>query len=109
MTTKIDPERHFVIESAGHAIALGRVENSSGILRPEPGAGTRLQIDSLHVELADAARDQFYDRQFTIVEADIVYYRLIWEKPNGGRLEMVWRYEQYFYDDWASGFMTTRR
>ena len=31
---------------------------------------------------------------------------LIWEKPDGGRLEMVWRYEQYFYDDWASGFMT---
>lgn len=24
----------------------------------------------------------------------------------GGRLEMVWRYEQYYYDNWASGFIT---
>lgn len=37
-----------------------------------------------------------------------VYYRLLWKKPSGEKLEMLWRYEQYFYPDngWASGFMT---
>jgi hypothetical protein len=37
-----------------------------------------------------------------------LYYRLLWKKPSGEKLEMLWRYEQYFYSDsgWASGFMT---
>jgi hypothetical protein len=37
-----------------------------------------------------------------------VYYRVLWKKPAGAKLEMMWRYEQYFYpgNGWASGFMT---
>jgi hypothetical protein len=37
-----------------------------------------------------------------------LYYRLLWKKSSGAKLEMLWRYEQYFYpaNDWASGFMT---
>jgi hypothetical protein len=37
-----------------------------------------------------------------------LYYRLLWKKSSGEKLEMVWRYEQYFYpgNGWASGFMT---
>jgi hypothetical protein len=37
-----------------------------------------------------------------------MYYLLLWKKPSGAKLEMVWRYEQYFYpgNGWASGFMT---
>ena len=37
-----------------------------------------------------------------------IYYRLLWKKPSGAKLEMLWRYEQYFYpgDGWASVFMT---
>jgi hypothetical protein len=37
-----------------------------------------------------------------------VYYQLNWKKPSGAILEMVWRYEQYFYpaNGWGSGFMT---
>jgi hypothetical protein len=36
-----------------------------------------------------------------------LYYRLLWKKPSGAKLEMLWRYEQYFYpgNGWASGFM----
>jgi hypothetical protein len=36
-----------------------------------------------------------------------LYYRLTWKKQNGAKLDMLWRYEQYFYptDGWASGFM----
>jgi len=37
-----------------------------------------------------------------------IYYRLLWNKPSGAKLEMLWHYEQYFYpgNGWASGFMT---
>ena len=37
-----------------------------------------------------------------------LYYRLLWKKPSGAKLEMLWRYEQYSYPDsgWANGFMT---
>jgi hypothetical protein len=37
-----------------------------------------------------------------------LYYRLVWKKSSGAKLEMLWRYEQYFYpaNGWASGFMT---
>ena len=37
-----------------------------------------------------------------------LYYQVRWHKQNGEKLEMLWRYEQYFYpgDGWASGFMT---
>src|SRR5213080_4833027 len=37
-----------------------------------------------------------------------LYYRLVWKKPSGAKLEILWRYEQYSYpgNGWASGFMT---
>jgi len=37
-----------------------------------------------------------------------LYYRVRWKKPSDATLEMLWRYEQYFYpgNGWASGFMT---
>jgi len=37
-----------------------------------------------------------------------LYYRVLWTKPSGTQLQMLWRYEQYFYpgNGWASGFMT---
>ena len=37
-----------------------------------------------------------------------IYYRLLWKKTSGAKLEMLWRYEQYLYpaNGWGSGFMT---
>jgi hypothetical protein len=36
------------------------------------------------------------------------YYEIRWGKSSGAKLEMLWRYEQFFYpgNGWASGFMT---
>ena len=36
------------------------------------------------------------------------YRKLTWKKPNGATLEMIWRYEQYFYqqDRWTNALMT---
>jgi hypothetical protein len=37
-----------------------------------------------------------------------LYYQVVWKKPPGTKLEMLWRYEQYFYkgDGWTTGMMT---
>jgi hypothetical protein len=37
-----------------------------------------------------------------------VYQKLSWKKSTGAKLEMVWRYEQYFYpqDRWTDALMT---
>ena len=37
-----------------------------------------------------------------------IYQKLTWKKPDGAKLEMLWRYEQYFYrnDGWVEAFMT---
>ena len=36
------------------------------------------------------------------------YRKLTWDKPTGAKLEMLWRYEQYFYrnDGWVEALMT---
>jgi hypothetical protein len=36
------------------------------------------------------------------------YYEIRWKKSSGANLQMLWRYEQFFYPDngWTGGFMT---
>jgi hypothetical protein len=37
-----------------------------------------------------------------------IYQQIRWKKSTGANLQMLWRYEQFFYpgNGWASGFMT---
>src|SRR5215470_5751555 len=37
-----------------------------------------------------------------------IYQEIRWKKSSGANLQMLWRYEQYFYpgNGWTSGFMT---
>ena len=37
-----------------------------------------------------------------------IYQKLVWRKPTGAKLEMLWRYEQFFYpeDRWTAAFMS---
>jgi hypothetical protein len=42
-----------------------------------------------------------------------LYYKLRWKKTTGSTLDMIWRYEQFFYgqqlipgNGWGNGFMT---
>jgi hypothetical protein len=37
-----------------------------------------------------------------------IYYEMVWKKPSGAKLEMLWRYEQHFLpgNGWGGGFMT---
>jgi hypothetical protein len=110
MEMKVDPDRRFVVQSANHAIALGRVDDSLGEgrgpgIKPDPGDKAQF-----HIERSILSWPTPFDINFMTGHSPSwkrhLYHRLVWEKPDGGRLEMLWRYEQYFYDDWASGFMT---
>src|ERR1043166_452275 len=39
-----------------------------------------------------------------------IYQQIRWKKPSGANLEMLWRYEQFFYpgNGWTSGFITRK-
>jgi hypothetical protein len=39
------------------------------------------------------------------------YHQLVWKRRSGPRLEMLWRYEQYFYpaEGWTEGNMTREK
>jgi hypothetical protein len=110
MTMKVDPAREFVVQSGDHAIVLGRVDDSLGegrgtAIKPEPGDKARFRIERGLLSWPTPLDFNFMSGHSPSWKRHL-YYRLIWEKPDGGRLEMVWRYEQYYYDGWASGFMT---
>jgi hypothetical protein len=104
MEMKVDPDRQFVVQIANHAIALGRVDDSLG-MKPTPGDKARLQIERSMLSWPTPLAINFMTGHSPSWKRHL-YYRLTWEKLDGGRLEMVWRYEQYYYDNWASGFMT---
>ncbi|MGH8093071.1 MAG: hypothetical protein ACREIF_06330 [Chthoniobacterales bacterium] len=106
MQMKVDSARRFVVKTAGHAIALGPVDESSGLaLKPEPGDKARLQLDRSMLSWPTPFELNFVSGQSPSWKRHL-YYRLRWEKPDGRSLEMVWRYEQPYYNKWASGFMT---
>lgn len=105
MEMKIDPAHEFVVETPGHAIGLGRVDESLGI-KPPVSDKTRFQIEHSILSWPTPLAINFMTGHSPSWKRH-AYYRLIWEKPDGARLEMVWRYEQWFYGNWGSGFMTT--
>ena len=109
MEMKVDPDREFVVQSANRAIVLGRVDDSLGGrglgIKPEPGDKAQFLIEHSMLSWPTPLEINFMTGHSPSWKRH-VYYRLVWEKPDGDRLEMLWRYEQYFYENWASGFMT---
>ena len=89
------------------AIVLGRVDDLLGARCASRNRATRpsLQIERSMLSWPTPLEINFMSGHSPSWKRHL-YYRLVWEKSDGGRLEMVWRYEQYFYEDWASGFMT---
>jgi hypothetical protein len=100
----VDGERQFVLQTANRTIGLGRVDNLLAV-KPSLGDKAWLQIERSMLSWPTPFDINFMSGHSPSWKRHL-YYRLVWEKPGGARLEMVWRYEQYFYDEWASGFMT---
>lgn len=100
-------EKQLRAESNGRSITLGQRANSLGTIRPAPGESARFQIDRSLLSWPTPLEMNFMTGVSPSWKRHL-YYRFIWRKHTGAHLEMVWRYEQWFYpgNGWASGFMT---
>lgn len=86
----------------GETFVLGTANSNDGIT-PEPG-------DEVWFEKSRSAISwpSLFDFNFMTGHSPSKkrnqYYRLSWTKSNGARLEMEWRYEQWFYDGLATAW-----
>lgn len=69
-------------------------------------------IATLSIQQSAVSWPNFFDFNFMTGKSPTwkrhLYQKLTWTKPSGAKLEMLWRYEQYFYGDqgWLGGAMT---
>ena len=105
-TTKTD---QLALADQGKVFAFGLVRTEPENLATVPPAG-----DDAFIEIRRSALSwpTPFDLNFMTGQSPSwkrhLYYRLLWKKPSGAKLEMLWRYEQYFHpgNGWGSGFMT---
>ena len=99
--------RQLRAESNGRSITLGQRADSLGTIRPAPAESARFRIERSLLSWPTPFEMNFMTGVSPSWKRHL-YYRLIWRKQNGANLEMIWRYEQWFYpgNSWASGFMT---
>jgi hypothetical protein len=105
-TTKND---QLALADQGKVFAFGPVQTQAENLATVPPAG-----DHASVEIRRSILSWPTPFEFNFMTGHSpswkrhLYYRVLWKKPSGAKLEMLWRYEQYFYpgDGWANGFMT---
>ena len=120
-TPKISPSigstknDQFALASGGKVFAFGPVvststpENAEVRLATVPPAGDNA---SLAIRRSVLSWPTPFDLNFMTGRSPSwkrhMYYQLRWKKASGETLEMLWRYEQYFYpgNGWGSGFMT---
>lgn len=104
-TTK---DGQLALSYAGRVFAFGKIPVDTQQLR-----ATRPQEDTatLSVEHSALAWPNFFEVNFMTGNSPkwkrYIYRKLNWKKPNGAKLEMLWRYEQFFYqnDGWVEAFM----
>ena len=104
-TTK---DGQLALSYAGHVFAFGRIPTDTQQLR-----ATRAPEDTatLSIEHSAIAWPNFFEVNFMTGNSPkwkrYIYRKLSWTKPSGAKLEMLWRYEQFFYqnDGWVEAFM----
>jgi hypothetical protein len=105
-TTKDD---QLGLANSGKVFPLGPQRSEAENLSTVPSAGDDA---SIQIRRSVLSWPTPFDLNFMTGQSPSwkrhLYYRLLWKKPSGANLEMLWRYEQYFYpgNGWASGFMT---
>jgi len=105
-TTKND---ELALANGGRVFAFGpaRTEAENLAVTPPAGDNARIAIRRTVLSWPTPFEINFMTGNSPSWKRHL-YYRLLWKRSSGPRLEMVWRYEQYFYpgNGWASGFMT---
>ena len=109
-TTK---DEQLALSLGGRVFAFGPLPAASGNasenLSTKPSAG---EIASLEIRHSVLSWITPFNLNFMTGQSPSrirhMYYRLIWKKQSGPKLEMLWRYEQHFLPPigWGSGFMT---
>ena len=105
-TTKND---QLGLADGGKVFAFGPPRSEAENLSTVPSAGDDVLIE---IRRSILSWPTPFDLNFMTGQSPSwkrhLYYRLLWKKPSSAKLEMLWRYEQYFYpgNGWASGFMT---
>jgi hypothetical protein len=118
-TSKISPNMgstkndQFALASGGKVFAFGPLvstaENAGDRLATMRPAGDDA---SLAIRRSFLSWPSLFDFNFMTGQSPSwkrhTYYQLHWKKASGETLEMLWRYEQYFYpgNGWGSGFIT---
>ena len=105
-TTKND---QLALANRGRVFAFGPVRTEAENLATAPPAGddTSIEIRRSILNWPTPFETNFMTGHSPSWKRHL-YYRVHWKKSSGANLEMLWRYEQYFYpgNGWASGFMT---
>ena len=106
-------DNQFALASGGKVFAFGRLgsaaESASDHLATTTPAGDDA---SLVTRRSIVSWPTPFDLNFMTGQSPSlkrhIYYQLHWKKSSGATLEMLWRYEQYFYarTRWGTGFMT---
>jgi hypothetical protein len=118
-TRKISPsigstkDDQFALANGGKVFAFGPLastaENTADHLATVPPAGDDASLVILRSILSWPTS---FDLNFMTGRSPSwkrhIYYQLLWKKPSGATLKMLWRYEQHFdaASGWGSGFMT---
>lgn len=105
-TTK---DEQIALSYGGKVFAFGPPKPGAENLATEPQPG---DDTSISIRYSALSWPTLFDTNFMTGQPPSwkrhLYHRLTWKKLNGAKLEMLWRYEQYYYasDGWASGLMT---
>ncbi|HEV2045978.1 MAG TPA: hypothetical protein VGQ95_05195 [Chthoniobacterales bacterium] len=103
-------DNQLAVAIAGKVFAFGPLRQSEGdTLATEPATGDDASITTRHSPLSWPTP---FDFNFMTGQSPSwrqhLYYELSWKRQSGAKLDMLWRFEQYFYsgNGWLGGSMT---
>lgn len=109
LTLEQNAQQQLLLSFGGKSFLLGPLSSDGSRFQFVPESGDTV---SLSIQRSWLSWPTPFDINFMTGHSPSwkrnLYYLLDWRKPSGQKLEMIWRYEQYFYpgDGWTSGFMT---
>lgn len=104
-TTK---DNQLALSFAGKVFPFGPAQEDSGKLT---ATSPPVDIATFATEHSAIPWRNFFEVNFMTGNSPSwkrnVYQRITWKKPNGAKLEMIWRYEQFFYagSGWSEALM----
>ena len=98
LTFQRDSQHQFVLTTAGKSFLLGPFSSDEGKFQfaPQPGDKVFLSIRRSFLSWPTPFDFNFMSGHSPSWKRNR-YYQLRWQKSSGRKLEMLWRYEQYFY------------